>query len=206
MARPNPVTAAVRDRSINSMFNEMLGEGAVPPHIALEKYTKLRAAIEPALTLLENFCRGGFFKTYAAYERAGAEILVFCRRAREELAARMPPAPFSEAQTIIPGQIAEAAAVAFTATYKAAKEMEVVRVLIMTCNRLIAYRGALTRGAADPKFVDAVPGPSFAPFPFAPALNLKEAFVRPDMTEQYRAYIMTLLAMVFGRATSGGHV
>jgi hypothetical protein len=196
------VKAAIKNRDINGMFNEMCGEGVVPPHISYKKYNELRAALTSLLTLLENFSKGQFSRTYKDYELAMAEILVFCKKSRQEIEKTMPEPPFNEIQLIIPGQIDLPIIESFSNTYKNAKNMELVILCIKTCNALIRYNKNLIKkdetgkNNPDGNFIRSTPGAVFAPLPFT-SFNIKEAFIRQDMTEHYRLHLLMILAMTF---------
>lgn len=188
------VKKAVKNKDINSMFNDILGEGVVPPHIALSKYEKLRTNTERLIAMLESFSRGNFAKTYPDYDVPMAEILVFCKHSKDEMLKNFVDPPFSEVQLMIPNGVEPKVAIDFSNTYKKCKEMDIVKVAIKTCNALITFKSSLSK--KDEHFIRSMPGAVFAPLPFS-SFNIKEAFIRPDMTEHFRSYILVLLSMVF---------
>lgn len=202
------VKAAIKNRDINAMFNEMCGEGVVAPNIALPKYTKLKENINGIITLLENFSKGKFSKEYPDYQVPMAEILVFCQRSRAELENKLPEPPFTEIEVLMAqmdpskNTISIESMAAFSNIYKNAKNTEFVANAIKICNKLIEYKKTLSNRDSNNKlkpdgmFIKSAPGAVFQPFPFT-SFNVKEAFIRNDMTEHYRNYILMVLAMAF---------
>jgi hypothetical protein len=198
------IKSAIKNRDINGMFNEMCGEGVVPPHIAFEKYTKLKDKVTSFLTLLESFCKGSFVKTYTDYEVPMAEILVFCQTSRREVETSMPEPPFSEMDIMkfLTGEskLNTDAELKFSETYKHAKNLNVVANCVKTCNQLIKYKNYLNikdeTGKSKPngEFIINSPGGEFRPLYFS-SFNIKDAFIRKDMTDHFRNYILMVLAM-----------
>jgi len=198
------VKMAIKNRDINGMFNEMCGEGVVPIHIAFEKYTKLKDKLASFITMLENFCKGSFAKTYKDYEMPMAEILVFCHQSRKELETYFPPPPFSEMDIMkfLSGEkkLDIELEIKFSEVYKRAKGVDLVSNCVKTCNQLIKYKNYLISkdesGKNNPSgsFITSAPGGEFRPLYFS-SFNVKEAFIRSDMTDHFRNYILMVLAM-----------
>ena len=188
------VKKTIKNKEIHSMFNDILGENVVPPNIAYSKYNKLRDNTNKLLTLLENFCKGSFVQKYKDYELAMGEILVFTKHGRKEFEEKLPEPPFTEIQIMIPGQVDLKMIENFSKTYKCAKDMNIVKICIKTCNNLITYKSNLVNKNGG--FINGISGAEFRPFPFT-SFNIKEAFIRNDMEQKFRDYIITLLSLTF---------
>lgn len=191
------MSEAVQNQDIRSMFNDIVGDGVAPPHIAIGKYTKLREAAEFLTALLRNFVRSEFVGRRPELKINAAEVLVFCNRVAAELTKFMPPPPFSEAQ-VLQGAVSNAAAAQFSVTYKTAKEMECVRTFIKTCRLLTAHAAHLERGKSSLQFIAAMPGAEFYPFAFA-RLNVKAEY--PSMSPAERTWMANMLSLILEHTT-----
>jgi hypothetical protein len=197
------VKSTLKNKDINGLFNDMLGDGVAPPNIAYNKYITLKESLLKLITVLENFSKGGFVKSYKEYEIPLAEILVFAQKGKEEINKFMPEPPFNEMQILMGFQQTDLKIIKdFSDTYKKAKTLDIVTMSVKTCNRLIAHRKHILnkdengKNKPDGSFINKEPGSNFQLLPFS-TFNFKEAFTRVDMTEHYRNYILMTLSMVY---------
>jgi hypothetical protein len=78
--------------------------------------------------------------------------------------------------------------------YSRVKTLNEVRTMILTCNRLIAYKKSLTcdKNKMSGAFIARIPGLTFQPFPFS-TMNFKELWVAPTITTRLKKYLLTVL-------------
>lgn len=188
---------ATKNKDINSMFNEILGEGDIPPKISYDKYTKLKKELSEVICLLENFALKSKISKVKDYEIAMAEILVFTKQAKIEMDQFMKDdPPFTEAETIIPGTIKLEVISEFSKVYKKSKEMSIISKFIITYNRLLEYRKNLgDKKDLNGAFINNMAGAEFCPLSFS-SLNIKQAYANPNLDSETKAYLLYALSMI----------
>jgi hypothetical protein len=183
------VPIGMNDEDLSDMFNQMLGTGSVNLNIAYPRYKRVLGLCEQLIKLFELLASASFMNS-ASMSAAKTQLTAFCEHSRVRLAAifSIDFADYEWNLSLVEDDLRKK----FTEVYEEMKRSDLVNTFVILCDRLIPYkRHFIDVDKLNPKFIMAIPGVEWCPFPFV-ALNLKDLFLS-GISPNTKTFFMTIL-------------
>jgi hypothetical protein len=173
------------DKTVITMFNQMVGAEGADSTILLPKYNNVKAKIKLFAKILSSMADDVISKTFTSQQKGCSEINEYAKQV-----ANMDLPTFEEKNL----KDSEACKLLNT-TYIQLKEHKSVQLIIISCKNLLEYSKYFEADSDyDDSFIARIPGFKFSPFPFS-CLNFKEMWYERDIDEKIKKYIFTCLRL-----------
>jgi hypothetical protein len=175
------INKSLKDDSLTSLFQQLLGTDKPAPEIVKPKYVTLAQSINMIVRILQSFNNDIFSINYPDMKSQSQGIDVFVSKLQSlELGL--------DIKTADDENVVDA--------YLELKNSKEIGELLDTCKNLIQNKSSLDSTKVDVGFVDRLPGLTFYPFSFS-SINLKELWVNPATTMQIKKYIITVCKVMY---------
>lgn len=188
------VAVGSADDDLAEMFNQMIGTGTVNLTIAYPRYVRIKALCSRLVQACELLATSAIIRQYAQFQPQFETLSKYCVGAKSGIASVFSVDLEKHMWNLDAASAEEKAA--FSESYAAAKKSALVNGFIRTLDNLTPYKHYLQ----DPKkinykFIPDIPGTEWCPFPFAPAVNIKEIFNQVET--RTNMLICTVLSKVY---------
>lgn len=160
------VPLGTTDEGMTEMFNQMLGTDSVNICIAYPRYKRIEGLLSQLVKIFELVAASPFMSKEEEFKADHAAMVSFCAQARANIKEHFSYdlSAIENNLTIADNEIRKE----FTAIYNAAKDCSTVNAFIAMCNELAPYKKNFSDiEKLNPKFVNAMAGVYWAPFPTA---------------------------------------
>ena len=172
---------------LDSVYRTMFGTDEVHLPIAYPRYKRMRTLCEKNLKVFVQVLRAPYLQ-HDDFESQRAALTAFIDAGNAALV---------EDITIDPRAASEDENIAFCRIYKALKDSDLVKNLIVVCDRLVRHKVHFADiNKLNRRFVDNIAGAEWFPFPFTD-LNFRQIFCRDDMTENTKDFFLTVFSVVY---------
>jgi hypothetical protein len=210
------VKATLQNQDVLDMFHGVLGtsEGGATLSITYPKYLRIRTHADRFVRTLAALLESSVLERFPApREHLGAYVAAL----RAQLAASFdapdlgaylrPAAPAPGAPATLEALLGETedyskvppeAAVAFGASFAAAKKCSLVNTIIVACKNLVPHKKSLeTPGALKGRFLTKGGGLTFAPLPDLSQVNFKQIYTDGRLGAADREFVLTILHKLY---------
>lgn len=187
--------AGTTDKGLADMFNQVINGDGVTPTISYPRYRRLRGFCEGLVKVCQLLVGSPDAPGFAADSAARAEIEQFAAHSTDEL-AKFFGLDLSDHYDL--NLLDDDLRARFAATYKSARESDVITKCVATCDALVVYRQQLAdMTKLDHKFIMTMSGVEWSPIAFAPSMNIKDILVHPDISPSTVRLVMLFLHKLY---------
>jgi hypothetical protein len=185
----------INGKDLSDLFNQMLGASSPPITIAYPRYLRIKDLVDKLIKIIDMFNNSPYMKSHTELATYRVEIEVFCNKAEKtfEEAFNYDFSRYELNLDAIPDDLKGE----FIQKYLEIKKSNFINMFIIMCDRLLTYNRYLRDpNNLDGKFIGAIPGVEFAPFPFT-TFNLKLAYHLDGISELSQRFIVNVLHKLF---------
>lgn len=191
-AKKIKVPIGAQDSDLSEMFNQILGTGSVNITIAYPRYRRIKGLSEQLIKLFGILADSPFMRSvdFANEKKQIADFVAESKNSLDDIFC----ADYSDYEwnlTLLPDE----QKAQFTTIYENMKKSNLVKTFIILCDRLVSYKSNFADlDKLNPKFITAMNGVEWNPFPFT-NLNLKYIF--SIVSDNTKAFFMTILGKAY---------
>lgn len=185
----------VNTEDLSDLFNQMLGASNPSIHISYPRYCRIKEIISKLMQIINVFNKSPFMRAYDDFKLYQTEIEAFDSRAKVDFIKYF-SYDFSAYELNLNAIPAEELA-AFTNTYLELKKSDFINTFIVLCDKLYVFKRYLSDiNNLDGKFINALGGCEYCPFPFS-TFNLKLVYNVDGINELSRTFILNVLHKLY---------
>jgi hypothetical protein len=180
--------SVVDENKISEIFNQMLGEGKPELKIIYPKFIDLTTKIKYVLGLINIISSmPSLNAVYKRYMDHLKEFVTFCNKEwADKWNFTMPEHEWKMKL------IDEETETMFASLYKSVKESNVVRTILMICDKLIQHKNALDSETAGHIWILGMSTISFEPFPFS-GFDLRSVYIDTSIDDDTKQFLTKIM-------------